>query len=162
MMTPIDCLTPAEIRATAHVALGLTSGEIAIKLRLARGTVDGQLRHAQYKLGVNSRTVLIHRCYAREQLPRPDRIKSSQEADAAEVELLQFLALGASHAEMEQRNSHGLSQHGAKARIKALRERWGAKNDPHLITRAWEFGVLDESQPKDGALWLRGTPAVLR
>ncbi|MFB7630435.1 LuxR C-terminal-related transcriptional regulator [Streptomyces sp. NPDC056149] len=149
-ITPIDSLSPAEVRATRLVAQGLTGGEIAVKLRLAKGTVDGQLRHAQQKMVVSDRACLVHRCYVREQLPRPQRIEPSQQADAADVELLRFVAFGADYAEMAQRNSHGVSQHGAKTRLKALREKWGARNDAHLITCGWEFGLLDESTTAPG------------
>ncbi|MGD3109489.1 helix-turn-helix domain-containing protein [Streptomyces sp. YGL11-2] len=149
-ITPIDSLSPSEIRVTGLVALGLTGGEIAVKLRLAKGTVDSQLRHAQQKMVVTDRACLIHRCYVREQLPRPRRIEPSQQADAADAELLRFLAFGADYAEMAQRNSHEMSQHGAKTRIKRLREMWGARNDAHLITCGWEFGLLDESTTAPG------------
>ncbi|WP_411130340.1 LuxR C-terminal-related transcriptional regulator [Streptomyces sp. x-19] len=150
-ITPIDSLSPSEARASGLVARGLTGGEIAVKLRLAKGTVDGQLRHAQQKMVVSDRACLVHRCYVRNQLPRPKRIEPSQQADAADAELLRLLALGADYAEMAQRNSHEVSQHGAKKRLKALREKWGARNNAHLITCGWEFGLLDESTTAPGS-----------
>ncbi|MGG2460560.1 LuxR C-terminal-related transcriptional regulator [Streptomyces sp. RGM 3693] len=143
-IAPIDSLSPSEIRVTGHAALGLTSGEIALKLRLAKGTVDGQLRHAQHKMGVTNRACLIHLCYTRMQLPRPARTESPERLDDAEVEIIRLIAEGATYPAIAQHNTHELSQHGVKVRIKALREKWQAKNDPHLITRAWEFGVLTE------------------
>ncbi|MEW1660783.1 LuxR C-terminal-related transcriptional regulator [Streptomyces sp. NPDC093707] len=160
-VTPIDSLTPAESRVTQHVARGLTSGEIAIKLRLARGTVDGQLRHAQYKLSVSSRTALIHRSYTREQLPRPERIQPPHNADEADIEILRLLAAGATHAQIAQHSIHELSHCSVKSRLKKLREKWAARNDAHLITRAWEFGILDESEAADTTL-SASTPAVER
>ncbi|MGD3109398.1 LuxR C-terminal-related transcriptional regulator [Streptomyces sp. YGL11-2] len=144
-ITPIDCLSPCEIRVAGLAALGLTSGEIALKLRLAKGTVDGQLRHAQHKMGVTSRACLIHRCYIRMQLPRPARIALPEKLDDAEVEIIRLVAEGATYPEIALRNTQELSQHGVKVRVKALREKWQAKNDPHLITCAWEFGVLTAS-----------------
>ncbi|MFF4607902.1 response regulator transcription factor [Streptomyces sp. NPDC001339] len=160
--TPIECLTPAEARVAGKVALGLTSSEIADTLRLAKGTVDAQVRHALHKLGVHNRAALIHRCYVREQLPRPERSRPLTGADAAEIDILWLLAGGAGYAEIAQHSTHGLSHHSTRERIKALRVKWEAQNDPHLITRAWVFGVLAESRPMGEALRLRGEPAVLR
>ncbi|PJN28617.1 hypothetical protein CG747_46225 [Streptomyces sp. CB02959] len=159
--TPIDSLTPAESRVTQHVAGGLTSGEIAIKLRLARGTVDGHLRHAQYKLSVNNRAALIHRSYTREQLPRPERIQPPHNADETDIEILRLLATGATHAQIAQHSTHELSHCSVKSHLKKLREKWEARNDAHLITRAWEFGIVNESESVDTPL-SASTPAVER
>ncbi|MFD7341744.1 hypothetical protein ACFV98_38110 [Streptomyces violascens] len=33
-----------------------------------------------------------------------------------------------------------------KQKINALRARWDAQNDPHLITLGWRYGVLNNSR----------------
>ncbi|GGU43975.1 hypothetical protein [Streptomyces violascens] len=37
-----------------------------------------------------------------------------------------------------------------KQKIHALRSRWDAHNDPHLITLGWRFGVLNTSRGTGG------------
>ncbi|MEV6723572.1 helix-turn-helix transcriptional regulator [Streptomyces xanthochromogenes] len=88
---PIGCLTLGEARIVDKVGLGMTSPQIAAALLIARGTVDVQIAHAHQKLGVHSRTALIHQCYVKEQLPRP-RL----------VEVLWLLAKGAGYSEIAQ------------------------------------------------------------
>ena len=54
-----DSLTPREIEVIRLVALGFTSAEIAVKLRLSRRTVETQRARIFDKLGLSTRAELV-------------------------------------------------------------------------------------------------------
>ncbi len=54
-----DSLTPREIEVVRLVALGFTSAEIAVKLRLSRRTVETQRARIFDKLGLSTRAELV-------------------------------------------------------------------------------------------------------
>ena len=54
-----DSLTPREIEVVRLVALGLTSAEIAVKLRLSRRTVETHRARIFDKLGLSTRAELV-------------------------------------------------------------------------------------------------------
>jgi two-component system, NarL family, response regulator NreC len=54
-----DSLTPREIEVIRLVALGFTSAEIAVKLRLSRRTVEAERARIFEKLGLSTRAELV-------------------------------------------------------------------------------------------------------
>lgn len=54
-----------------------------------------------------------------------------------------MVAIGATSQEFADRAR--ISRDSALARVRALRERVKAENDPHLVTLGWSCEVLDES-----------------
>ena len=51
-------MTDSELAVVRLVAEGLTNREVAERLYISPHTVDGHLRHAFEKLGINSRVIL--------------------------------------------------------------------------------------------------------
>ncbi|MCF3178789.1 helix-turn-helix transcriptional regulator [Streptomyces polychromogenes] len=144
--TPL--LTPAQLRIAAKVALGMSSAQVAADLGLSRATVDVQMSDSNTKTGVASRTALIHSCYVTDQLPRPELITPAPTADEVEREILWGLALGAELADTGRRCHYSTDAMGRK--LRDLKKRWTASNDPHLITLGWQYGVLDASRGSAG------------
>ncbi|MER6447234.1 hypothetical protein DEJ51_29240 [Streptomyces venezuelae] len=141
-VTPL--LTPAQLRIAAKVALGMSSVQVAADLGLSKATVDVQMSDSNTRACVSSRTALIHVCYATGQLPRPDPIAPAPTADEVERTILWGLALGAGLAETGRLCHYSTDVVGK--RLRGLRKRWTASNDPHLITLGWQYGVLDASR----------------
>ncbi|MFE7093139.1 hypothetical protein [Streptomyces erythrochromogenes] len=136
--------TPAQVRIAGKLAQGLSTGKAAVELGLSEGTVAIQMSHGNRRAGVRHRHALIHACYVTGQLPRPEPTTSPPGGiDEVETKILWSLALDGTYAEIAQHA--GVSHEAMKNRIRALRRRWGAENDPHLITLGWRFAVLDAS-----------------
>ncbi|MCC0094613.1 helix-turn-helix transcriptional regulator [Streptomyces flavotricini] len=142
--TATTLLTPAQLRIAAKVALGMSSAQVAAKLGLSKATVDVQMSDSNTKTGVTSRTALIHTCYVTGQLPLPEAVAPAPSADEVEREILWGLALGAELAETGRRCHYSADAVGK--RLRDLKKRWMATNDPQLITLGWQYGVLDASR----------------
>ncbi|MFG3041738.1 LuxR C-terminal-related transcriptional regulator [Streptomyces sp. NPDC048330] len=141
--------TPAQVKIAGKLAQGLSTAKAAAELGLSEGTVAIQMSHGNRRVGVRHRHALIHACYVTEQLPRPEPdAPPPGGVDDVETKILWCLALDGTYIEIAQHA--GLSHDAMKKRIRALRKRWGAENDPHLITLGWKFTVLDASHGTGG------------
>ncbi|MCB5163591.1 LuxR C-terminal-related transcriptional regulator [Streptomyces bambusae] len=140
--------TPAQVKIVGKLAQGLSTSKAAAELGLSEGTVANQMSHGNRRAGVRHRHALVHACYVTEQLPRPEPTASPPGGiDDTETKLWS-LALDGTYAEIAQHC--GLPHDAMKKRIRALRARWGAEHDPHLIALGWMFGVLDGSYGTGG------------
>ncbi|MFB6517587.1 hypothetical protein [Streptomyces sp. NPDC056401] len=143
--------TPAQVKIAGILARGMSTAKAAAALGLAEGTVAIQMSHGNRRAGVRHRHTLVHACYVTEQLPRPEPTTPPPGGiDDVETRILWSLALDGTYAEIAQHC--GLSHDGMKKRIRALRARWSAEHDTHLITLGWVFGVLDASHGTGGPL----------
>lgn len=141
--------TPAQLKIAGKLAQGLSTGEVATELCLSKGTVAIQMSQGNRRVGVRHRHALIHACYVTEQLPRPEPTAPPPGGiDDIETKILWSLALDGTYAEIAQHAGLPLAE--MKKRIRALRKRWGAENDPHLIALGWKFAVLNASHGTGG------------
>lgn len=136
-------LTPAQLRIAQKVAEGESTHAIASKLSITVGTINVQLKHCGQKLGVSGRAAIVHACFVTGQLPRPDMVASPEDFSKTEIETWRMAAIGTTSQEFADRAR--ISRDGALGRVRALRERVKAENDPHLVTLGWSCEVLDES-----------------
>ncbi|WP_369251076.1 helix-turn-helix transcriptional regulator [Streptomyces sp. R41] len=136
-------LTPAQLRITQSVADGESTDAIATKLSITVGTINVQLKHCGQKLGVSGRAAVVHACFVTEQLRRPETAAFPEAFSAAEVKTWRMVAIGATSQEFADRAC--ISRDSAVRRVRALRARVAAQNDPHLVTLGWSYQVLDES-----------------
>lgn len=140
--TSLD-LTPAQIRIVRQVAEGRSTDAIASDLTITTGTVNVQLKHCGQKLGIRGRAAVVHACFVTEQLRRPEKVAFPGAFSEAEIETWRMAAIGATSKEYAAR-AH-ISHDEALGRVRALRVRVEAENDPHLVTLGWRYGVLGES-----------------
>ncbi|MFI5982020.1 hypothetical protein ACIBEA_14195 [Streptomyces sp. NPDC051555] len=141
--------TPAQVKIAGKLAQGMSTAKAAAELGLSEGTISIQLSHGNRRAGVRHRHALLHACYVTEQLPRPEQTGPPPGGvDDTETKILWSLALDGTYAEIAQHV--GLSHDAMKKRIRALRRRWRAEHDPHLIMLGWQFGVLDASNGTGG------------
>ncbi|MFI6808239.1 helix-turn-helix transcriptional regulator [Streptomyces luteogriseus] len=136
-------LTPAQVRIAQKVAAGKSTGAIASDLTITAGTINVQMKHCGQKLGVSGRAAIVHACYVTGQLKRPEKAAYPGAFSDAEIETWQMIAAGATSKEYADRAR--ISRDEALKRIKALRQRVRADNDPHMVTLGWTYEVLDES-----------------
>lgn len=136
-------LTPAQLRIAQRVADGESTDSIAAQLSITAGTVSVQLQHCGQKLGVSGRAAVVHACFVTGQLPRPEKAASSETFSEREIEAWRMVAIGTTSQEFAERAR--ISRDSALGRVRALRERVQAKNDPHLVTLGWSHEVIDES-----------------
>jgi DNA-binding CsgD family transcriptional regulator len=136
-------LTPAHLRIVRRVADGASTGTIASELTITVGTINVQLKHCGQKLGVSGRAAVVHACFVTGQLQRPEPAASRDAFSETEVETWRMVAIGATSQEFADRAR--ISRDTAVGRVKALRKRLKAENDPHLVTLGWSYEVLDES-----------------
>ncbi|MFD9483368.1 LuxR C-terminal-related transcriptional regulator [Streptomyces sp. NPDC059991] len=137
------------MKIAALLAQGMSTAKAAAELALATGTVSAQVSSAHHRLGVCHRYGLIHACYVHALIPRPDTALPPGGAEADEVQILWRLALDDSYDEITHHATLS-SREVMKEKIDALRSRWDAVNDPHLITLGWRYGVLDASRGTGG------------
>ncbi|MDX3121591.1 MULTISPECIES: helix-turn-helix domain-containing protein [Streptomyces] len=136
-------LTPAQIRIAQRVAEGKATPAIASDLSITGGTINVQMKHCGQKLGVKGRAAVVHACYVTEQLKRPPGTVAPGAFSDAETETWRMIAIGADSKDYADRAR--ISRDEALKRMRGLRDRTQAKNDPHLVTLGWAYGVLDES-----------------
>lgn len=136
-------LTPAQIRIAQKIADGKSTDAIAEELSITAGTINVQVQHCGQKLGVSGRAAVVHAGFVTEQLQRPDKSEFPGVFSPLEIETWRMVAIGATSKELAVL-AH-ISRDTAQKRIKALRERVNAANDPHLVTLGWTYDVLNES-----------------
>ncbi|QFQ99299.1 hypothetical protein F9278_27665 [Streptomyces phaeolivaceus] len=136
-------LAPAQVRIAKKIAEGKSTEAIASDLAITQGTIRIQVRHCGQKLGVSGRPAVVHACYVTGKLTRPEKTSSPGAFSPEEIETWRAVAVGATPQSYADRAR--ISRAEALRRIKALRERVRADNDPHLVTLGWTYGVLDES-----------------
>jgi DNA-binding CsgD family transcriptional regulator len=136
-------LAPAQLRIAQKVADGESTDTIASELSITVGTINMQLKHCGQKLGVSGRAAIVHACFVTEQLQRPETAASPEAFSESEIETWRMVAIGATSQEFADRAC--ISRESALGRVRALRERVKAENDPHLVTLGWGCEVLDES-----------------
>ncbi|WP_326759090.1 LuxR C-terminal-related transcriptional regulator [Streptomyces phaeochromogenes] len=136
-------LTPAQIRIAQKIADGKNTDTITKELSIAAGTITVQMQHCGQKLGVRGRAAIIHAGFVTEQLQRPDKVPFPGAFSPPEIETWRMVAIGATTKQISVRSS--ISRDRAQKRIRALRKRVNAANDPHLVTLGWAYDVLDES-----------------
>ncbi|MER6086778.1 helix-turn-helix domain-containing protein [Streptomyces bluensis] len=140
--TPLD-LTPAQIRIAQKLAEGKSTEAIASDLTITAGTINVQMQHCGQKLGVRGRAAVVHACYVTRQLKCPEKAAFPGSFSDAEVETWRMIAMGATSTVYADRAR--ISRDEALQRIRALRERVRAGNDPYLVTLGWMYEVLDAS-----------------
>jgi DNA-binding CsgD family transcriptional regulator len=140
--TSLD-LTPAQIRIVQQVAEGKSTDAIASDLTITAGTINVQLKHCGQKFGARGRAAVVHACFVTEQLRRPAMATLPGAFSEAEIETWRMVAIGATPKEYAARTR--ISHDEALGRVRALRQRVEAENDPHLVTLGWRYGVLGES-----------------
>lgn len=140
--TSLD-LTPAQIRIVQQVAEGKSTDAIASDLTITAGTINVQLKHCGQKFGIRGRAAVVHACFVTEQLRRPEKATFPGAFSEAEIATWRMVAIGATSKEYAERAR--ISHDEALGRVRALRERVEAENDPHLVTLGWRYGVLGES-----------------
>ncbi|GAA3827973.1 helix-turn-helix transcriptional regulator [Streptomyces phyllanthi] len=140
--TPLD-LTPAQVRIAQQVAEGKSTDAIASDLTITAGTINVQMKHCGQKLGVRGRAAVVHACYVTGQLERPKNAAFPGSFSEVETETWQMIAAGATSEVYA--NRARISRDEARQRMRALRQRVQAHNDPHLVTLGWTYEVLDES-----------------
>ncbi|MFI6469858.1 hypothetical protein ACIBL5_06280 [Streptomyces sp. NPDC050516] len=141
--------TPAQIHIIAKIAEGMSTAKAAVELSRAVGTVSAAMTSAHRRIGVRHRHALVHACYVLELIPRPDTAPPPGSADDDEVQILWRLALDDTYLQIT--HNCGLSSLDVmKQKINALRARWDAQNDPHLVTLGWRYGVLNNSRGTGG------------
>ncbi|MEU9245743.1 LuxR C-terminal-related transcriptional regulator [Streptomyces sp. NPDC048385] len=136
-------LTPAQARIAEKVAAGKSTDAIASDLKITAGTINVQMKHCGQKLGVSGRAAVVHACYVTGQLTRPEKAISPETFSDVETETWRMIAIGATS--MDYADRARISRDEALQRMRALRERVRAHNDPHLVTLGWAYNVLDES-----------------
>ncbi|MFB7930356.1 LuxR C-terminal-related transcriptional regulator [Streptomyces sp. NPDC056039] len=136
-------LTPAQLRIARRVADGESTHTIASNLAITAGTINVQLQHCGQKLGVSGRAAVVHACFVTEQLERPETATSPEVFSDTEIETWRMVAIGATSQHFADRVR--ISRESAVGRVRSLRERVKAENDPHLVTLGWSCEVLDES-----------------
>lgn len=136
-------LTPAQLRIAQKVAEGESTHAIASELSITVGTINVQLKHCGQKFGVRGRSAVVHACFVTGQLQRPETAASPEAFSETEIETWRMVAIGTTSQEFADRAR--ISRDSALARVRALRERVKAENDPHLVTLGWSCEVLDES-----------------
>lgn len=141
--------TPAQVRIVAKLAEGTSTAKAAVDLGIAVGTISAAMSSAHRRVGVRHRHALVHACYVLNLVDRPDTAPPPQSADGDETKILWRLALDDTYAEIT-RNAAQPSLDVMKQRIQALRARWGAENDPHLVTLGWKYGVLNATRGTGG------------
>ncbi|MCX4531560.1 helix-turn-helix transcriptional regulator [Streptomyces sp. NBC_01669] len=141
-MTPLP-LTRAQGRVLSKIAEGSNTDETADELAIAPGTVSVQLISISRKLGVSGRAALVHAAYLTEQLSRPEREAFDGEFTDTEIQTWRLVASGASAQLVA--DVCRISRDTARDRIRILRRRVDAANDPHLVTLGWRYGVVDDS-----------------
>ncbi|MDT0464799.1 LuxR C-terminal-related transcriptional regulator [Streptomyces gibsoniae] len=136
-------LTPAQLRIVRRIADGESTATIATQLSITIGTINVQVQHCGQKLGVTGRAAVVHACFVTGQLPRPEKAVLPGVLSKAEAETWRMVASGMTSLEVAEQA--GISRGDALGRIRALRERVRADNDPHLVKLGWSHEVLDES-----------------
>jgi DNA-binding CsgD family transcriptional regulator len=136
-------LTPAQLRIARKVAAGESTDAIASELSITVGTINVQLKHCGQKLGVRGRAAVVHACFVTGQLQRPETTASPVTFSETEIETWRMVAIGTTSQVFADRAR--VSRDSAVRRVRALRERVNAENDPHLVTLGWSCEVLDES-----------------
>ncbi|MGW3493128.1 LuxR C-terminal-related transcriptional regulator [Streptomyces sp. NPDC001020] len=136
-------LTPAQLRIVQKVADGESTDTIAAQLSITTGTITAQIQHCGQKLGVRGRAAVVHACLVTGQLPRPERTAAPETFSETETETWRMVAIGATSQEFAERAR--ISRDNALKRVRALRERVQAENDPHLVKLGWSHEVLDEA-----------------
>ncbi|MEU3931473.1 LuxR C-terminal-related transcriptional regulator [Streptomyces sp. NPDC029044] len=140
--TSLD-LTPAQIRIVQQVAEGKSTHAIATDRTITAGTINVQLKHCGQKFGTRGRAAVVHAGFVTEQLRRPEMATLPGAFSEAEIETWRMVAIGATSKEYAARAR--ISHEEALGRVRALRQRVEAENDPHLVTLGWRYGVLSES-----------------
>lgn len=135
-------LTPAQLRIAQKVAEGESTDAIASELSIIVGTINVQLKHCGQKLGVRGRAAVVHACFVTGQLQRPETVASPETFSETEIETWRMVAIGTTSQDADLAR---ISRDSALGRIRALRERVQAENDPHLVTLGWSCEALDES-----------------
>ncbi|EKX65416.1 LuxR C-terminal-related transcriptional regulator [Streptomyces ipomoeae] len=136
-------LTPAQLRIAQKVAEGQSTEAIATDLTITAGTINVQMKHCGQKLGVSGRAAVVHACYVTGQLERPQKAAFPEALSDTETETWRMIATGAISRQYAERAR--ISHDEAQQRMKALRQRLRAHNDPHLVTLGWTYDVLDAS-----------------
>lgn len=136
-------LTPAQVRIAEKVAAGKSTDAIASDLTITAGTINAQMKHCGQKLGGSGRAAVVHACYVTEQLTRPEKAIFPETFSDVETETWRMIAIGATSMDYAARAR--ISRDEALQRMRALRERVRAHNDPHLVTLGWAYNILDES-----------------
>ncbi|MFD8716865.1 helix-turn-helix transcriptional regulator [Streptomyces sp. NPDC059629] len=147
-------LTPAQLRIVQKIADGESTAAIAAQLSITTGTINVQVQHCGQKLGVSGRAAIVHACFVTGQLPRPEKALSSEVFSETEAETWRMVASGMTSLEVGERAD--ISRDDAVGRIRTLRGRVQAENDPHLVKLGWSHQVLD------GALTEMASGTVLR
>ncbi|MFD5558162.1 hypothetical protein ACFWIA_30540 [Streptomyces sp. NPDC127068] len=126
------------------IAEGLTGEPLAVRLGISRNTIQDRIRRLRLVLGCPAPfplSELVARGYETGAVPPPAR--TTEEAPGLgrkEAALVPHAAAGLSFVVMAERT--GIPLPVVRTTIYALRERTGAVNAPHLVTRLRELGLV--------------------
>lgn len=139
-------LSPRERQVLECLATGDTLATVAQDLGINDSTARSYLRQAKAKLyGVSETVAAVAVGYATEAITRPplrdpDALFMPREQRA----LVPYIARGMSAAQMAAELRRPVSDVRADGR--ELRRTLNARNQPHLITLAWQYRVLTAEQ----------------
>lgn len=150
MTTTVEALAASERQVLTGLADGRTLAAVASDLAIREGTARGYLRLAKQKLGVSETPAALAVGYATRALSRPDLEPEGLCVPVEQGDLLPFIAQGMSATRMATELKRPLSVVRNDARL--LLKTTQARNPAHLITRAWQLGLLTEAQVR---AWLR-------
>lgn len=137
-------LSVEEREILAGIAQGSYPITVASGLGLSLQTVTACLARAGRKLGTWDHAGMVHVAYLAEQLPRP---KPSQTCPALSSDQLRIIRLRASGkaldtiAEELDRAPRQLGGEFREAQFILC-----AESEAHLVTRGWEYGLLDRTE----------------
>ncbi|MGW6745013.1 hypothetical protein ACWGDX_30485 [Streptomyces sp. NPDC055025] len=154
LITP---LIPAERRVLVRLAEGDSLSEAADALKISLETARERRRRSVAKLQAHGRAVLHTACLARE-LPLPDETEAP--AGITEEDRRLRTAVTTTATNREAGAVLLMSSQTTRTRIRALRERTGARNDWHLIQLGHRYRLFDG--PSGRAPIAQEDPAALR
>ncbi|MEU5425907.1 helix-turn-helix transcriptional regulator [Streptomyces olivoreticuli] len=134
-------LTAREVQVLALVAEGNALGEVAAELSITTGTVSTRLDHARDKLQARSRPAMVHAALVTGELTPPDPAPAPETFTESDRGVWTALATLSTISEIAAALS--VSEEAAKAEIRALIVRTGARDQAHLVYLGHGYGVLD-------------------
>ncbi|MFJ3212787.1 LuxR C-terminal-related transcriptional regulator [Streptomyces flaveolus] len=145
--TVAKVVLPRRERQTLQgLAAGKTLAEVALDLKIREGTAVGYLKLAKHKLhGVSDVAAAVAVGYVTEAIERPPLLDpEALFVPREQRDLVSFIARGITALQMAAELGRPVTDVRADGRdlLMAL----GARNRPHLITRAWQFRILTTDQ----------------
>ncbi|GAA3082869.1 LuxR C-terminal-related transcriptional regulator [Streptomyces rectiviolaceus] len=147
-------LAPRERQVLEGLAAGASLPVVANDLKIREGTAAGYLKNAKRKLhGVNETPAAVAVAYATEAIVRPElRDPETLFLPREQRVLVPLIARGLTAAQMVTELTPKPKVDIIRRDCRELRVNLQALNRAHLVTRAWEFQILNAEQV---IAWLR-------